>query len=289
MKLIDFSNSKLDNRYYGGSERKIGVVFNGERYMLKFQKKTPLGVRNNHISEYIGSHLFNMLGVAAQETELGLYKGETIVACKDFLADGYIFVPFNDIGESTIETSKEKFQYSYDDVVTMLELNRKLTNVHETLNVFFETFIIDAFIGNFDRHGNNWGFIKKDNKYKLSPVFDNGSSLFPSLVDPDQINYLLQSEEEINKRVYEFPTSQIKINNKKSSYYDVISSLEFPLINNALLKIYPKINMDEIYIFIESIEIDDILKCFYKKILYERYNKILKYSYDKLVTKCEKI
>lgn len=47
--------------------------------------------------------------------------------------------------------------------------------------------------------------------------------------------------------------------------------------------------MDEIYIFIESIEIDDILKCFYKKILYERYNKILKYSYDKLVTKCEKI
>ena len=26
-------------------------------------------------------------------------------------------------------------------------------------------YIIDALIGNFDRHGNNWGFIKSNNKY----------------------------------------------------------------------------------------------------------------------------
>ena len=38
-------------------------------------------------------------------------------------------------------------------------------------------FVIDAFIANFDRHGSNWGFIKKDNEYGPSPVFDNGFNL----------------------------------------------------------------------------------------------------------------
>ena len=42
---------------------------------------------------------------------------------------------------------------------------------------------MDALLGNFDRHGANWGFIKEDNKYTIAPIFDNGSCLFPNLVD----------------------------------------------------------------------------------------------------------
>ena len=34
---------------------------------------------------------------------------------------------------------------------------------------------MDALLGNFDRHGANWGFIKEDNKYTIAPIFDNGS------------------------------------------------------------------------------------------------------------------
>ena len=41
---------------------------------------------------------------------------------------------------------------------------------------------MDALLGNFDRHGANWGFIKEDNKYTIAPIFDNGSCLFPNLV-----------------------------------------------------------------------------------------------------------
>ena len=44
-------------------------------------------------------------------------------------------------------------------------------------------YIVDAFLGNFDRHGANWGFLKKNNKYSLAPIFDNGSSLFPQMID----------------------------------------------------------------------------------------------------------
>ena len=34
---IDFTNYPLSDVYYGGSEKKLGIIINGEKYMLKFQ------------------------------------------------------------------------------------------------------------------------------------------------------------------------------------------------------------------------------------------------------------
>ena len=279
----DFSNYKLSNIRYGGSERKLGILINDEPYMLKFQKNTKFGKRNNHLSEFLGSHIFELLGFNVHKTYLGKYKGEFVVACKDFVINGYEFVPFNDVGESTIETDKETYQYTYEDIVLLLEKNRKITNVDETISIFFEMYIVDALLGNFDRHGANWGFLKKENKYQLAPIFDNGSCLFPQLVNEDEINYILNNENELNERIYKFPTSQIKLGNKKSSYYEVISSLKYKECNEALIKIYPKVDINKIGELINSLDISTIHKNFYTSIIMERYKKILKHSYDKLV------
>ena len=288
IKALNFSNSKLNNIYYGGSEKKIGVIYQNENYMIKFQKNTPFGKRYNHISEYIGSHIFNMLGIDCQNTILGRYKGEEVVACKDFLKNGQQFIPFNDVGESTLETNKEIYQYSYEDIISLLEKNAKLTKIKETIENFFDIFIVDALVGNFDRHGANWGFIKENNSYKLAPVFDNGSCLFPQLTDENEMKDIIQSKEETNERVYHFPTSQIKLKGKKSSYYEVISSLEFDECNNALIRIYKKIDLNKINELINNTPfISEIHKKFYIHIINERFNKIIKYSYEKLVNKNE--
>ena len=279
----DFSNYKLSNIRYGGSERKLGILINDEPYMLKFQKNTKFGKRNNHLSEFLGSHIFELLGFNVHKTYLGKYKGEFVVACKDFVINGYEFVPFNDVGESTIETDKETYQYTYEDIVLLLEKNRKITNVDETISIFFEMYIVDALLGNFDRHGANWGFLKKENKYQLAPIFDNGSCLFPQLVNEDEMNYILNNENELNERIYKFPPSQIKLGNKKSSYYEVISSLKYKECNEALIKIYPKVDINKIGELINSLDISTIHKNFYTSIIMERYKKILKHSYDKLV------
>ena len=287
---FDFSNYPLSNIRYGGSERKLGILINGEPYMLKFQKITQFGKRNNHLSEYLGSHIFELLGFNVHQTYLGSYKNEAVVACKDFVCNGYEFVPFNDVGESTIETDKEKYQYSYNDIILLLEKNKKITSIEETVSIFFDMFIVDALIGNFDRHGANWGFLKKDNEYSLAPIFDNGSSLFPQLVNEDEMKLILSDEDELSERVYKFPTSQIKLNDKKSSYFEVISSLKFNEINKSLLNIYPKINLIKINCLIDSLNISNIHKQFYKRMIEERFNKIIKYSYEKLeVNKCKVI
>lgn len=286
MIFFDYTNYKLSGKYYGGSEKKIGIMIGDYHYMLKFQKRTAFGKRYNTISEYIGSHVYEMLGFDSQETYLGTYNGENVVACKDFVVNGFQFVPFNDVGESTIEENKELYQYSYEDIIELLTANKKLTNVKETISSFFEIYIVDALLGNFDRHGANWGFLKKNNRYSLAPIFDNGSCLYPNMIDEYEMKSIIEDEEQINLRVYKFPTSQIKLNNAKSSYFDVISSLKFEEINKALVKIYQLIDLDKIFNLIDEIDIiSDIHKQFYKTMIKNRYDKIIKYSYEKLMGK----
>ena len=285
--MIDFSVYPKTNTYYGGTERKFGVNIDDFEYMIKFQKQTNFGVKRfNHVSEYIGSHIFNMLGFDAQETYLGLYNGEQVVACKNFIVDGYQFVPFNDVGESSLEQDKEAYQYSYKDIMQMLADNVKLTDVKETIDMFWNIYVVDALLGNFDRHGGNWGFLKKNNRYTLAPIFDNGSCLFPQLTDDDAMNKIMDLEELTNERIYKFPTSQVQLNGKKSSYYEVVDSLAFNECNDAVARVCQKYSQQDIDDLIDTTPfLTGTHKEFYKYIIKQRYEKILFSAYKKLMEK----
>jgi hypothetical protein len=283
---VDYSKYRENSRFYSGSEHKIGITIEGKNWILKFQKNSEIGPLMNHLSEYIGSHIFQMMGLPAQNTDLGTYKGAEVVAMEDFTIGGFLFVPFNDVGDSSLEGDKQRFQYTYEDIMAMLEENKKLTNVEETISIFWEMYLVDALIGNFDRHGGNWGFLKKDNKYTLAPIFDNGSCLFPRLNTDAACQAVLDDPAEIERRTLVFPTSQIRLGNRKSSYYDVISSLRFPECNRALQGIFPRIDLEKIDSFLDSIvECSPTRKQFYKTILKERYEKLLKEPYEKLCGK----
>lgn len=251
--------------------------------MIKFQKHTAFGKRNNHISEFLGSHIFEICGFETHKTYLGYRDGEEVVACKDFNVPGRQFVPFNDVGESTLDQDKETYQYDYEDIMQMLRDNSKLTNVQETISMFWQIYIMDALLGNFDRHGANWGFIKENNCYTLAPVFDNGSCLFPNLVDEEEMQKIMESEVETDKRIYNFPTSQVKLNGRKSSYFEVINSLQFEECNDALRYVMSKLDMVKVEKLInEAPFISQVQRAFYKHMLNARYNKILLASFEKL-------
>ena len=284
LEMTDFSKYPINkNVFFSGAERKEEIVIDGFRYIMKYQKNSEIGLVYNHVSEYIGSHVFEILGLSVQETFLGTYNGEKVVLLKNFCKEGEKLVHFNDVGESTLEQDKEFYQYSYDAIQQMLLDNSKLTNISETVEWFWDLFIIDALNGNFDRHGGNWGFLKKDNQYTLAPVYDNGSSMYPRLNTDEQLLKVLNSENERNKRIYQFPTSQIKLDEKKSSYYEVINSLQFEECNRALVRVVHKMNMHKIFMMIDEIEdISDVRKNFYKTMYQERYDKILLEAYRKL-------
>ena len=96
MNLIDFSNCPYSNRHgmYGGmAGDKDGILYNNENWIIKYPKNmdTMNGVdKTQHqyttapLSEYIGSHIYKILGYNVHETLLGVRNNKIVVACKDF-------------------------------------------------------------------------------------------------------------------------------------------------------------------------------------------------------------
>ena len=281
--MRDYSMYEKTPVMFSGAEKKFEIIIEGHRYIVKFQKNSEVGLIFNHVSDYLVSHIFQSIGIPVQETFLGTYDGKNVVVMKNFLEPEDALVAFNGVGESSLERDKELYQYTYEDITAMLRENMKSTNVEETIDRFWDMFIVDALIGNFDRHGGNWGFIKRDNKYRIAPVYDNGSSLYPKLNTDDKLEAVLASENEINERIYKFPTSHIKVKNRKSSYFEVINSLQFEACNDALKRIVPRIDLERINAIIDEIEgISEVRKHFYKVMLQQRYEKILMCAYRQL-------
>ena len=144
--------------------------------------------------------------------------------------------------------------------------------------------MIDALLGNFDRHNGNWGFLfnEETQSSEIAPVFDCGSCLLPQ-ADEKIMKAVLENENELNARIFQFPTSAIKLNDKKINYYDFISSMENKDCNNAILRILPKIDVENINSFINDTPyITDLQKEFYETYIKARYEKVLLPTYRKL-------
>ena len=290
--MIDFTNLPTRKKAYGGANgNKLSVVYNGELYMLKLPmhalRNPSLSYTNSCTSEYLGCHIFNMLGVKAQDTLLGTYKYHdkvrTVVACKDFTSPGVIILDFASIKNQIIDSASNGYGTELSDVLETIE-QQTAVDSKELKEHFWNMFVIDAFIGNWDRHNGNWGFLynQETDQMEIAPIFDCGSSLFPQ-IDDGLIKKVLSSKTEMNARVYDVPTSAIFINGKRANYHKVITSLEYKDCNEAIKRIVPRINFGEIDDLIEGIEeLSRLQKDFLKKILKLRKEIILDTAFEKL-------
>ena len=291
--MINFTNCEINKfKYYGGKNGgKICVKYNNEDYMLKFpginEGISEYGYSNNCISEYVACHIIKTLGLKVQDTLLGIYKLDNeekiVVACKDFTSEGTVLKQFAELKNSQIETSKNGYGTELKEIIETIE-EQQIYDTKELEKFFWDMFIADCLVGNFDRHNGNWGFLINENleKIDIAPIYDCASCLYPQLTD-ERISQIINIEEEMEARVFVFPTSALKINGKKINYFEYINSLEDENCNKALIEIFEKININEINKIIEQTPfISDIRKEFYKKIINMRYEKILKNSYEKL-------
>lgn len=290
--MIDFTNLQTKKKAYGGANgSKLSVIYNNELYMLKLPmhalKNPNLSYTNSCTSEYLGCHIFNMLGVEAQETLLGEYeyngKIRTVVACKDFTSPHTTIVDFASIKNQIIDSASNGYGTELSDILDTIQKQVVIDQI-ELEKHFWNMFVIDAFIGNWDRHNGNWGFLynQENDELSIAPVFDCGSSLYPQ-IDDNLIKKVLSSKAEMNARVYDMPTSAILINGKRINYHKMITSMEYKGCNEAVKRIVPKINMDEINGLIDNVEqLSQLQKVFLKKILALRKELILDTTLQRL-------
>ncbi|MBR3002644.1 MAG: HipA domain-containing protein [Clostridia bacterium] len=276
-KMIDFTKCIEELNNYKGSEKKKTLIYNNKRYLVKFpdpvrEKNKNISYINNAFSEYVGSNIFKILGFETQNTILGKYeyngKEKIVCACEDFTDNENALYEFENLALST--NPDKKIETELEDIMSVLEEAKNIINVEETKQKFWDMFIVDCLIGNTDRHNGNWGFIvNKEKQVKFSPIYDCGSCLNPMYED-NQIENLTEVEiKNLAINCY----SCIKENGKKINYITYIKQRKNEECNNALRRVFEKIDLNNIKQFISNIEVmSDVRKKFYISIIEQRYN-----------------
>lgn len=292
--MIDFTACEV-NKYkaYGGANgNKIHIRYQGTGYMLKFPpvpgRNKAMSYANSCISEYLACHIYNILGIQAQETLLGTYtdkrgKEKVVVACKDFTAGGKKLIEFAQLKNTCIDSEQNGYGTELSSIMTAIR-EQTLIPQEEMVRFFWDMFVADALLGNFDRHNGNWGILVNEERQsaELAPVYDCGSCLYPQLALED-MQGVLEKEEEINKRIFVFPTSAVEEQGKKVSYFEFLSSLKNPDCNAALKRIHARIDLEKINQLIEETPfLVPVQKEFYQIMIRERKEKILDYSMKRL-------
>lgn len=197
--ILNLDHCPSSGRFYGGrAGRKEGILIDGEPWIVKYPRSTKdlKGKRlpsytSSPVCEYIGSKIYEMLGIDVHEVKLGYRNGKIVAACRDFAVNGWQLVEFNKL-KNTISDDEDSFSSrpsdgearALFDVLATLSLVPQLRDTPGVRDRFWDMFVVDALIKNPDRNNGNWGLLISENgNTKLAPVYDLGSCLFPRRTD----------------------------------------------------------------------------------------------------------
>ncbi len=284
--MIDFTEWVEELNNYKGSEKKKTLVYDNKRYLVKFpdpirEKNKNISYINNAFSEYVGSNIFRLVGFNTQKTILGKYvyngKEKIVCGCEDFTDNDNVLYEFESLALST--NPDKKIDTELEDILDVVEESKMIDTI-DTIEKFWDMFVIDSIIGNTDRHNGNWGFIlnNKSKEITFAPIYDCGSCLNPMLEDKE-IEKLNETElKNLAINCY----SCIKENGKKINYMAYIKSRKNEECNKAVRRMFGRIDIERINNFINEIScMPDVRKQFYKRLIELRYN-IIKEVYYRL-------
>lgn len=258
--LLQYKNSKK----YDGNTDKFGITMNNIDYIVKYPKEKG---DTSIFSEYVASNFIRGLGYNGHETFLEKDEGNIVVLLKDFTNLGEYLRSYKDTNQSSEDTLITNKYYTYDDVLYMIKKHTKLSNEQKKncLIQFWQMYMCDAILANRDRHHGNWGYIRGKSGYRIAPIYDNGSSLYPDVSKKLDL-YKSNRKKFLEERSEKFPASLLCIyddnlkRNRRTNYYEMVGILD-------------NIEKNLVYNHIKSIEIENI------------YNIIKKCCSHKLIPK----
>ena len=242
---------------------------------------------NSCFSVYLGCQIFEIAGIPVQKTLLGTFTvngtEKIVVACGDFTRPGLVLQDFASLKNQIIDSERNGYGTELSDILHTITAQTAI-DAAQLLDRFWDMFIVDALIGNWDRHNGNWGFLYDavSDAIELAPVYDCGSCLYPQ-ADDEIMRSVLTNQGDRDYRIYEIPTSAITLEGKKIRYFDFISSLREEGCSRALRRIVPRIDMGKIgKLIYDTPFLSDLQRQFYLTMLAERKAKILDFALEKL-------
>jgi hypothetical protein len=293
--IIDFNEYDPIDYYGGNAGRKYGICYERAVWIIKYPQTTKgfegkhlLSYTTSPLSEYIGSHVYESLGISVHETLLGFSLNKIVVACKDFRAKGDTLIEFHDL-KNAIESS-DGSSGSGTDLQSALETiatSKLLKSIEGVTERFWDMFIVDTLINNNDRNNGNWGVLQHANgSADIAPVYDNGNSLFgkrtPSLMQErlESENLMIEDAIKVNVSIYTITGQDGEPEHIHP--FDFLRTTENPDCLSALKRISGRYDQNKINKIIDTIPetFNNITVCpagmkeFYKELLSRKHKEL---------------
>ncbi len=171
-----------------------------------------------------------------------------------------------------------------NEIEFQLKHNTILSKIESAKDRFWDVVLIDMLINNNDRNEDNWGIIKykKENEYKLAPIYDCGNCFYGKSSD-EKIKLILADDERLNSSALNGITAYEDDKGERITNTDIIKYIKKynpKTIERVVANIKSKLN--DINNFINSIPneykdigiISDDRKKYYMKTLIIRLEMI---------------
>ncbi len=148
--------------------------------------KYPRPNSGEHWAEKIAAEVATLLDIPCAQVELALYGGRRGSATLSFVTGLQDMMHGNELLTDTISgyDAERKFKWSHHTIENIFAVFDRVladTEARQAKHRFAEYLILDALIGNTDRHHENWGILRKRDgdhwSYAVAPSFDHASSL----------------------------------------------------------------------------------------------------------------
>ncbi len=185
-----------------GSKKKFWYLSPGEEegyWLFKY----PKAGTGEHWAEKIAAEIAQLMNIQHAKVELAEFEGQHGSASETFMGIEWELTHGNQM--------LAMFVHNYDPDVTFHHSRHTLENIWKVMEKVFaentavleakgrmaEYIILDALIGNTDRHHENWGLLSKGSGDRwegfLAPSFDHASSLGRELLDERREMLLLEN------------------------------------------------------------------------------------------------
>lgn len=267
IQVFDLQNAPASLKFYGGhAGKKEGVIIDGENWIVKYPESTKgmpgknlVSYTNSPISEFLGSHIYQLRGMDVHETLLGYRNGSIVVACKDFTKPDVELVEFYKL-KNTVD-DREPHYTSRPSDGTSLYLNDILRAIYTSpylaqtpgvIERFWDMFVTDALIGNADRNSENWGLLRTPEGLRLAPVYDNGNCLFNKKRSSAAARELEQTDVFASSALGSIRTCYLKNDGHSLSPVKYIQSMENESCNAAVQRLVDSLDMTQVKALIDQ-------------------------------------
>lgn len=108
---------------------------------------------------------------------------------------------------------------------------------------FLKIIVFDALVGEQDRHEENWGIIRKNGEYELSPLYDNGCNLLRDFYKQENAEKYYNGTKDFNAYINRSKSLICKENGSKYKHFELIEKLYKDYPNQIKLEI---INLEKL-------------------------------------------